>query len=83
MRTLRRATPAIAGTRSFHQTSFAAHDNPWTRLEVHIKLNTDIASSAGPLLEVWKKGALVQPFDSASSMGGGIKEVMGRGDDRL
>ncbi len=65
---------AYYGNSLVHQTSFTADDNTWMCLEVHIKLNTDVSSSSGALLEVWKNDALIQHFDPASPVGCWIKD---------
>jgi hypothetical protein len=43
-------------------------------VEVHLKLNTDVASAAGAALDLWKNDVLVQHFDSQSPLGCWIKD---------
>lgn len=51
------------------RNSFTADDDSWMCLEVHAKLNTDTASSAGAVLEVWKNDVLVQRFPETAGTG--------------
>ncbi len=56
------------GNALISRAAFMAVDNTWACLEVHAKLNTDMASDAGAVLEVWKNDLLIQRFpDSAGS----------------
>jgi hypothetical protein len=41
---------------------------------VHIKLNTDLTSTKGAVLEVWKNDGLVQRFDEQAPVGYWIKD---------
>jgi len=65
---------AYYGNSLVHQTSFTADDDAWMCLELHVKLNTDVTSSAGAVLEVWKNDALVQRFDESAPTGCWIKD---------
>ena len=50
------------GNALISRTAFTAPDNTWACVEVHARLNTDMASDAGAALEVWKDDALIQAF---------------------
>ena len=50
------------GNALISRTAFTASDNTWACIEVHAKLNADMGSDAGAVLEVWKDDALVQAF---------------------
>jgi hypothetical protein len=65
---------AYYGNALVHHSSFTVDDGQWTCLEVHVKLNTDLASSAGAELDVWKNDALVQHFDAQAPTGCWIKD---------
>jgi hypothetical protein len=65
---------AYYGNSLVHRNSFTADDDTWICIEVHVKLNTDLASSAGAVLEVWKNDALVQRFDESTPVGCWIKD---------
>jgi hypothetical protein len=65
---------AYYGNALVNQTSFTEDDATWMCLEVHVKLNTDLASSTGAILEVWKNDTLVQHFDDAAPVGCWIKD---------
>jgi hypothetical protein len=41
---------------------------------VHARLNTDLASSGGAVLEVWKNDALVQHYDESAPLGCWIRD---------
>src|SRR5204862_431369 len=42
------------GNALISRTAFTASDNTWACIEVHAKLNADVGSDAGAVLEVWK-----------------------------
>jgi hypothetical protein len=65
---------AYYGNALVHQNSFLADDDTWNCLEVHIKLNTDLTSTKGAVLEVWKNDGLVQRFDEQAPVGYWIKD---------
>ncbi len=67
-------TTAYYGNSLVHQNSFTANDDTWACLELHVKLNTDVTSSAGAVLEVWKDDVLVQHFDSTEPAGCWIRD---------
>src|SRR5437016_4484203 len=50
------------GNALISRTAFTASDNTWACIEVHAKLNADVGSDAGAVLEVWKDDALIQAF---------------------
>jgi len=51
------------------RNGFTADDDTWDCIEVHAKLNTDMASGADAGLEVWKNDALIQTFPDAAGLG--------------
>ncbi|PYO94735.1 MAG: hypothetical protein DMD60_14180 [Gemmatimonadetes bacterium] len=57
------------GNALISRTGFIAADNAWACLEVHAKLNTDMASDAGAVLEVWKNDILIQRFPETGAVG--------------
>jgi hypothetical protein len=67
-------TTAYYGNSMVHQNGFTADDDTWMCLEVHAKLNTDLASGTGAVLEVWKNDALVVRFDDQAPLGYWIKD---------
>ncbi|HEX9283918.1 MAG TPA: hypothetical protein VF882_09015 [Gemmatimonadales bacterium] len=60
---------AYWGNALISRNAFTAADNTWACLEIHAKLNTNTASDAGAVLEVWKNDALIQRFPETT--GGG------------
>lgn len=48
---------------------FTAADDAWACVEVHAKLNTDMASDAGAALQVWKNDSLIQAFPEPAGLG--------------
>jgi hypothetical protein len=60
---------AYYGNAVINQKGFTVDEDQWMCLEVHIRLNTDAASAAGGMLEVWKNDVLVQSFGDASPLG--------------
>jgi len=65
---------AYYGNALVHQNDFTLDEGSWVCLEVHAKLNVDLASGSGAVLEIWKNDALVQRFDDAGPMGYWIKD---------
>lgn len=53
---------AYYGNAVVHQNAFKVDEGNWVCLEVHVKMNTDLASGTGAMLEIWKDDALVQSF---------------------
>ena len=62
------------GNALISRNAFTADDTQWACIEVHAKLNTDMASTAGAVLEVWKNDALVQRFDQSTGLGYWIQD---------
>jgi hypothetical protein len=50
-------------------------DDLSVRLEIHMKLNSDLGSSTGGELDVWKNDVLVEHFDAAAPLGCWIKDT--------
>jgi hypothetical protein len=67
-------TTAYYGNAVIHQNAFTVDEGSWVCVEVHVKLNTDLASGAGAVLEVWKNDALVQRYDDSGPMGYWIRD---------
>ncbi len=57
------------GNTLVHQNAFTIDEGQWVCIEVHVKLNTDMTSAAGAILEVWKNDVLVQHFDDQTPQG--------------
>jgi hypothetical protein len=60
---------AYWGNALISRTTFAAADNTWACIEVHAKLNTDMASGTGAELDVWKNDTLIQRFPESGGSG--------------
>lgn len=60
---------AYWGNALISRTAFTASDNTWACVEAHARLNTDMASDAGAVLEVWKNDSLIQRFPEAGAVG--------------
>ena len=67
-------TTAYYGNATINQKSFVVDEDAWMCIEAHAKLNDDVGSSAGAVLEVWKNDALVQHFDASSPLGYWVKD---------
>jgi hypothetical protein len=67
-------TTAYYGNATINQKSFVVDEEAWMCLEAHAKMNDDVASSKGAVLEVWKNDALVQHFDDSSPLGYWVKD---------
>ena len=65
---------AYYGNALVHQSSFIVDDGQWMCLEVHLRLNTDLASSTGAALDIWKNDTLIQHFDAQAPVGCWIKD---------
>ena len=65
---------AYYGNSVIHRNSFTANDDAWICVEIHVKLNTTVSSSAGGELDVWQDDTPVRHFDSASPLGCWIKD---------
>jgi len=57
------------GNALISRTAFTAADNTWACVEVHARQNTDMASDAGAVLEVWKNDSLIQRFPDPAGNG--------------
>jgi hypothetical protein len=69
MHTCSSCAGAYWGNELVSRNSFTADDNQWVCVETHAKLNTDLTSSTGAILEVWKNDALVQSFPETGKVG--------------
>ncbi len=65
---------AYYGNAVVNQSAFTVDEGSWVCVEVHVLLNTDLASGAGAKLEIWKNDALVQSYDQTAPMGYWIKD---------
>jgi hypothetical protein len=65
---------AYYGNTLVHKKSAIAPDNAWMCVEIHIKLNPNLASGAGSLLELWVDGNQVAHFDDTMPVGCWIKD---------
>jgi hypothetical protein len=65
---------AYYGNSLVHQNAFTIDEETWSCVEVHVKLNTDLTSATGAILEVWKNDTLVQHFDETTPLGYWIKD---------
>jgi hypothetical protein len=73
---------AYYGNAVVHQNAFKVDEGNWVCLEVHVKMNTDLASGTGAMLEIWKNDALVQSFGDTAPKGYWIKDKFcPQGDD--
>ena len=60
---------AYYGNALVNENGFDVDETTWTCIEVHVTMNTDAASGAGGVLEVWKNDALVASFTDAGPKG--------------
>jgi hypothetical protein len=74
MHTCSSCNGAYWGNDLVEQTSFTTDDNNWVCLEMHLKVNTDIASAAGSVMEIWKNDNLVQAFTATGPAGGWLQD---------
>lgn len=65
---------AYYGNALVHRNDFTVDAGSWVCLEVHARLNTDMTSAAGAVLEVWKNDALVARFDETGPRGYWIRD---------
>ena len=65
---------AYYGNALVHQNSFKVDEGKWVCLEVHVKLNSDLASGKGAMLEIWKNDSLLQSFGETAPKGYWIKD---------
>jgi len=55
------------GNNLISKSTFTAEDNQWECVEVHAKLNTDMSSATGSILEVWRNDSLMESLTPTSS----------------
>lgn len=65
---------AYYGNTIVHQKDRIAYDNQWMCVEIHLKLNTDPASSQGAELGLWIDDQSVIQFNDSSPQGCWIKD---------
>lgn len=65
---------AYYGNSLLHNTSVVATDNTWICLEIHLKLNTDMSSTAGAVLDLWVNDAPIQQYIQTSPLGYWIRD---------
>ncbi|NMB73555.1 MAG: hypothetical protein GYA21_00335 [Myxococcales bacterium] len=65
---------AYYGNALVHRNDFTVDEEHWVCLEVHVRLNTDLGSGQGAILEVWKNDVLVQRFDDTGPLGYWIRD---------
>ncbi len=65
---------AYYGNALINENAFKVDEGSWVCLEVHVKLNTDLASGAGAMLEVWKNDQLVVSYDDTGPKGYWIRD---------
>jgi hypothetical protein len=69
MHTCSSCAGAYWGNGLISKSSFTADDNAWVCVETHAKLNTDLTSTTGAILEAWKNDTLVQSFPETAGNG--------------
>lgn len=57
------------GNALISKTSFTADDDTWVCVETHAVVNSDLGSTKGAVLEVWKNDVLVQAFPETGGVG--------------
>lgn len=65
---------AYYGNALVNQNGFGLDEGSWVCLEVHVKMNTDLAAGTGGALEVWKNDALVASYGDAGPKGYWIRD---------
>jgi hypothetical protein len=65
---------AYYGNGLVHRNDFTVDEDSWVCLEVHARLNGDLSSGAGAVLEVWKNDTLMQSFSESGPMGYWIRD---------
>ena len=65
---------AYYGNSMIHRNDFTVDEDTWVCLEVHLRLNDDLASDGGAVLDVWKDDVRVAHFDGAGPMGYWIRD---------
>jgi hypothetical protein len=74
MHTCTSCNGAYWGNAMISQSNFTIDSGSWDCMEVHVKLNTDMASATGSMMEAWKNDNLVQSFSATSPGGGWIQD---------
>ena len=65
---------AYYGNAMIHSNALTLDEGQWICLEVHVKLNADVSSGKGAVLEVWKNDALIQRLDETGPSGYWLKD---------
>jgi hypothetical protein len=65
---------AYYGNTVINRTSFTVDEGSWVCVEMHIKLNSDLASATGSLLEVWKNDVAEASFSDSGPKGYWIRD---------
>src|SRR4029079_12733400 len=65
---------AYYGNSMIHRNDFTVDEDSWVCIEVHARLNDDLASGAGAVLEVWKNDLPVVQLDEAGPMGYWVRD---------
>ena len=65
---------AYYGNGLVHRNDFTVDEGSWVCLEAHARVNSDLSSSAGAVLEVWKNDALMASLSDAAPMGYWIRD---------
>jgi hypothetical protein len=65
---------AYYGNGLVHRNDFTVDEDTWVCLEVHARVNTDLSSGAGGVLEVWKNDVEMASFTDAGPMGYWIRD---------
>jgi hypothetical protein len=66
--------PAYYGNSMIHRNDFTVDDDSWVCLEVHVRLNDDLGSGGGAVIDVWKDDVRLVHFDDAGPMGYWIRD---------
>jgi hypothetical protein len=65
---------AYYGNSMIHRNDFTVDEDSWVCIEVHVRLNDDLGSGAGAVLEVWKNDAAVVRLDDSGPMGYWVRD---------
>ncbi len=65
---------AYYGNAVIHQASLVVDDEAWMCIELHVKVNSDVASAAGGELGAWKNDVSIQQFSNTAPLGYWIKD---------
>ncbi len=71
---------AYYGNSMIHRNDFTVDEDTWVCIEVHARLNDDLTSGAGALLEVWKNDVAVVRLDDGGPMGYWVRDKFCTGD---